>query len=1176
MTVRKPSARRKVPTCILAMLISLALAGLGNICIALPAAAASETVYLQNVRTLNYGGYGTGDFIVKDCVAYCAEPAKSAPSTGYYSAQPLYTRMNSDGEQNDRSELARVLWYGYGGPGYSPSFYPETDHAGNPMTDELRQALTHIVIADVFASDGDRAMKGTTSSFKNWANAHILCWNTGVYHEGLQSALMYTASEPPMPAEFIDSCFVVETGAGTQAIVGHAGFGKLKVSKRSSNVSISGGNASYSLEGAKFGVYLDPECTQLAAELATDSAGNCESGWLPSRDYYVRETQAPRGFELDTRSREVRIGNGGTYWMDVDDNPLSNAALLMLLKHDAEVGLSNANHPLGGASLEGAEYSLDYYDGDHDSANSAMSHGKRQRHWIFKTDATGSIRFNDPAYRIGGDPLYKSLDGKVAFPLGSYVLRETKPPEGYLISDSTFFAKVTRKGNGTEVAGDVSEKPWNLYDENLYVGDSEQVKRGDLRLVKVRETDMHRLAKVPFSITSQTTGERHVLVTDENGMADTSSSWNAHSDHSNSNDAVLADGSYACNPDHGIWFGSHDGGLLTCPDDALGALPYDTYTLEELPCEANVGCELLSIPNITIKRDKLVVDLGTVDDPEKPIPSIRSIAIDAADGDGLIASSEDAMIIDKIEYANLEVGETYTLRAALADPLTGEMVECANGIETFTAEGRYGETSVKIPVDLTGLQSSKVVVLERLERNGVTEARDESLDNADQTLEVLLPQIQTKASDRQDGDQGLVLGSDSGISDHVEFSNLIPGRSYRLLGRLMSRNDDGTVVALQDESGEDVTSQVEFVAGSPDGETIVSFPLEDAIVDDVSKIVVYETLYLGVQEVAAHEDANSIEQTVDILSPSLRTSATDGELGLKEVQPDQDVTIVDVIEYENLVPSKTYRIVSSLHMKSYDEEGASQDEGSIRSPSGEEIAVESEFVPESASGQLSVQIPISTAGLPNTSIVVFEELWCDGGLVAEHCDINDWGQTVEVASPAMETTAMDALDGDKELFASMDAKVVDIIRYSHLMPGTEYTIVGTLMSKSTGEPMDCGSGAIESATTFVPTEPSGEVRVEFDLDASGLEDDFEAVAFERLHSADELIAEHADIDSESQTVRVVQPKAGSTYDKTGVSSLGLIVALALLASGLLSWMALLASNYQKRRVRRSRHLRSIY
>lgn len=62
---------------------------------------------------------------------------------------------------------------------------------------------------------------------------------------------------------------------------------------------------------------------------------------------------------------------------------------------------------------------------------------------------------------------------------------------------------------------------------------SNQVIRGDLEFVKIADGSQNRLANVPFKITSKTTGESHVIVTDANGYASTSSKWNKHTANTN-------------------------------------------------------------------------------------------------------------------------------------------------------------------------------------------------------------------------------------------------------------------------------------------------------------------------------------------------------------------------------------------------------------------------------------------------------------------------------------------------------------------------------------------------------------------------------------------------------------------------------------------------------------------
>lgn len=123
----------------------------------------------------------------------------------------------------------------------------------------------------------------------------------------------------------------------------------------------------------------------------------------------------------------------------------------------------------------------------------------------------------------------------------------------------------------------------------------EQVYRSDFEFTKKAENGSDRLAGVPFKVTSLTTGESHIAVTDENGYFSSASSWNAHDGNTNANDwALTADGtidSSKLNASAGFWFGNNtvvgeDGNATTGDalkaDNSLGALPFDTYSVEEL------------------------------------------------------------------------------------------------------------------------------------------------------------------------------------------------------------------------------------------------------------------------------------------------------------------------------------------------------------------------------------------------------------------------------------------------------------------------------------------------------------------------------------------------------------------------------------------------------------------
>ena len=128
-------------------------------------------------------------------------------------------------------------------------------------------------------------------------------------------------------------------------------------------------------------------------------------------------------------------------------------------------------------------------------------------------------------------------------------------------------------------------------------------------------------------------------------------------------------------------------------------------------------------------------------------------------------------------------------------------------------------------------------------------------------------------------------------------------------------------------------------------------------------------------------------------------------------------------------------------------------------------------------------------------------------------------------TPELGTTA--TIDGKKEVGATEIFTLEDVVEYKHLVPGTEYTVKGVLMDKSTGEPLLIDEKEIRSGTTFTPDEPTGEVIVSFEFDARYIKEETNIVVFESLYSGDKELATHADIEDEGQTVTVKIPKIGT-------------------------------------------------
>lgn len=130
-----------------------------------------------------------------------------------------------------------------------------------------------------------------------------------------------------------------------------------------------------------------------------------------------------------------------------------------------------------------------------------------------------------------------------------------------------------------------------------------------------------------------------------------------------------------------------------------------------------------------------------------------------------------------------------------------------------------------------------------------------------------------------------------------------------------------------------------------------------------------------------------------------------------------------------------------------------------------------------------------------------------------------WMSLDDKEGPKIQTEETDKADGDHVAQASSETTLVDTIWYENLKnDGTEYTVTGTLVVKSTGEALlDADGNAITATKTFQPRQKSGEVELEFTFDSSLLAGE-DIVAFESLLSEGVEVAAHADIADEGQTV----------------------------------------------------------
>ena len=345
------------------------------------------------------------------------------------------------------------------------------------------------------------------------------------------------------------------------------------------------------------------------------------------------------------------------------------------------------------------------------------------------------------------------------------------------------------------------------------------------------------------------------------------------------------------------------------------------------------------------------------------------------------------------------------------------------------------------------------------------------------------------------------------LTDTVSYTGLVPGKEYRATGVLMDKETGEKLLV----DGKEITAETVFVPETKNGSVDVTFVF-DATGLHGKEIVVFEDLYRENVLLATHADINDEGQTIKVKNPEIGTTASfEGE---KEIDPLDKVTLTDTVSYKDLTPGKEYRVTGVLMDKS---------NGKELLINGEKVTAEATFVATEASGSVDVTFIFDATGLHGKEIVVFEDLYRENVLLAIHADINDEGQTVKIKNPEIGTKA--TADGKKEITADK-ITITDVVSYTDLTPGQEYKLTGVLMNKATNDKLLIDGKEITAEATFTPKATTGEVEMTFTFDARGLVIETDTVVFETLYRDGLVFAVHADINDESQTIKV-KPLHGS-------------------------------------------------
>ena len=753
--------------------------------------------------------------------------------------------------------------------------------------------------------------------------------------------------------------------------------GNGKIQKSSSNTTVTNGNDCYSLSGATYGVYSDKGCTK--ATLTTNANGNTDTVELRAATYYVKETKAPKGFQLDKNVYTMTVKVNETTTLKVSDKSKVTDTLVELFKIDMEISKAT---PQGNASLEGAEFVWKYYDGYYTKDNLPS---EPTRTWTTKTiaekDSNNEVHYITrlaDSYKVLGDSFY-TQNGTICLPLGTITVEEKTAPNGYLLEGAymqaagsseqikgVYVAQITEDGELAALSG---SNQYSVLDKVIRGG------------VKIQKRDLEtKDTKAQGGATLKDTAFEIISLNDN---------------------AVLVDGKlYNKNEVVKTIHTGVDGIATTAAD----TLPYGKYRIEESNAPEGYLTDGAKPIEFEITEDGKIVDLtdeahsiynqikrGDIEGVKIGAGTHKRLAnvpfritgkttgeshIIVTDANGQFSTSSDWVSHKQNTNAGKTSEDGIWFGTSTPDDSKGALLYDTYTIEELRCDSNKGMTL--IPAFDVVVSRNKVVV----DLGTLTDEYEPEIT------------IHTTATDKVTGEKSIVAGKNVTIVDTVTLDGLTKGTKYQLKGWQMVKSENAQLLI----GSEPVESDYTFTAKDSSMEVQIAFTFNASELAG-KDLVTFEELYDlsnpdEPTKVAEHKDIEDEGQTVTITERiiTMHTIATDKATGEKTIEVDDKVTIVDTVTLDGLEKGVKYTLKGWEMVKS---------ENAELLVNGKRVENDLTFTAEDSKMEVQIEFIFNASELGGKELVTFEELYDvtnpDNPIkVAEHKDIKDEGQTVTI------------------------------------------------------------------------------------------------------------------------------------------------------------------------------------
>ena len=645
----------------------------------------------------------------------------------------------------------------------------------------------------------------------------------------------------------------------------------ITLNKTSADLTVTNGNPNYSLKGAVYYVYEYVNTPDYPywdyepyATFTTDANGHAElSKKLSPNDYVTFEAVAPKGYCADSKIHKFTVTGETT--LNVVDDP--GWIRLVVRKKDSD---SNSSTAAGDASIAGAVYRVSYSQG-------------------------GQETFKDITVNEQGIAVLTHI------PLGLVKVQEIKSPVGYKLDTRIRTYNITTVG---------SEDFFELKPDDF----TEEVIKGSISIYKQYETldDLAEEQGAEFDIYLKSAGsfdaaketERDHITTGADGMATTKDlpygTYVVHQTKGGNGRQLVADFDVSISEDGKVY--SYDlvnvqknaqlKIVKTSEDGVIEGIKFRVTRLEDgysAEYTTNAAGEILT-ETLPIYADKdgatkyqyrveeldtketygyQLPDSQTVELSEGEIASVsfHNVPIEigtkaTVEGEKEVDPLDKVTLTDTVSYTGLVPGKEYKVTGVLMDKETGEKL-LVDGKEitaetVFVPETKNGSVDVTFIFGATGLHGKEIVVFEDLYRENVLIATHADINDEGQTVKIKNPEIGTKAT--ADGKKEITANKIT-ITDVVSYTDLTPGKEYKLTGVLMNKATNDKLLI----DGKEITAEATFTPKATTGEVEMTFSFDARELTAETEVVVFETLYRDGIEIAAHTDIEDEGQTVKIL-----------------------------------------------------------------------------------------------------------------------------------------------------------------------------------------------------------------------------------------------------------------------------------------------------------------------